>query len=141
MTRMCLYAVAGMILSAQVAKTQTADLDGAWANVDRAARSLTKLEFSSVSGADSVEAWGKCAPTDCPWGKTQVSIVHDFRFWQPDSLRVVVAVFTSDFSTTTVVMSRGRSHDILHARLTVHYKAVRNRADRSDTVVLKRTGR
>ncbi len=44
---------------------------GKWQNVDKNTRGVTALDISIRGTQVMVQAWGKCHPTDCDWGKTR----------------------------------------------------------------------
>lgn len=48
---------------------------GTWTNVDGDTRGLTKVQITKVGSEHKVQAWGACEPTDCDWGKTDLTML------------------------------------------------------------------
>ena len=47
-------------------------LVGEWTNLDSNTGSLTKIIITNDNNELSIQAYGKCHPTDCEWGKVKV---------------------------------------------------------------------
>jgi hypothetical protein len=85
---------------------------GTWVNTDTNTRGITKLVITtSPTPADdphiTVHAWGKCHPSDCDWGAV---VGHAYCPTVSSNMvttaRAIVAVFTTSFSQTTLVIKR-----------------------------------
>lgn len=46
---------------------------GTWVNVDSETRGLTRLQIFQVGSQLKVRGFGKCSPTDCDWGLTDLN--------------------------------------------------------------------
>ena len=65
------YIVVLALLALAFATAASAQVDrfsGYWNNVDPETRGITALEIAVTGTTVSVQAWGKCHPTDCDWG-------------------------------------------------------------------------
>lgn len=66
------YIVVLALLALAFAPAASGQLDrfsGYWKNVDPETSGVTALDIAVSGTAVSVQAWGKCHPTDCDWGK------------------------------------------------------------------------
>lgn len=86
------------------------DISGTWTNTDGNTNGITKL---IITGNNSIQAFGKCSPTDCDWGKTPLTALSATAF---------KAVFTWSFQTTTL------SINLAGGQLSVNSVTVRNGA-------------
>jgi hypothetical protein len=84
----CIY-LASTMVSAQGSDR----LSGEWMNSNPRTRGITSIVVVDGGSGWSVEAWGKCHPTDCVWGKTKLTPIGDsveddsfdrgFAVWEP----------------------------------------------------------
>lgn len=73
--------------------SQDDNLSGEWVSVSPRTRGLTKVIITPERDAYSVEAWGKCHPQDCDWGRTNLTVLGNsvedrsftrgFAVWEP----------------------------------------------------------
>ena len=63
-----LIAVALTCLHAVAAEDPAHPLAGTWVNVDENTDSITRMEVKEEADGWTIQAWGKCVPTDCDWG-------------------------------------------------------------------------
>ncbi|MDD7984990.1 hypothetical protein PQO01_08530 [Lentisphaera marina] len=76
-----------------IAQAQSNNFLGEWKN-SNPTRGITRLIISQDKGAWHVQAWGKCHPRDCDWGKTELKLLGDsitdksakyaFAYWDKD---------------------------------------------------------
>jgi hypothetical protein len=52
-------------------------LPGEWKNIDNATRSLTQLNISRTGRTWTIQAWGRCQPADCDWGRVTLMVLGD----------------------------------------------------------------
>lgn len=48
---------------------------GTWTNIDPETRGLTKIQITRQGGEHQVQVWGSCDPTDCDWGKSDLTML------------------------------------------------------------------
>ncbi len=102
---------AGFLLTILVLCTPAAlfaQLDGftgAWANVDRNTRDITRVTVTAAGNVLDVHVWGRCHPTDCDWGVAEgyayAGAVNESLAAQA---RRVTVVYRPGFSETILVM-------------------------------------
>ena len=92
------------------AASSAADFDGVWENVDAATRGVTKLQID-MSGTTTqgigvtVQAWGRCHPTDCDWGIVKaLAYGPDVSADVVNTAQAVTAIFTTSFNETIMVI-------------------------------------
>lgn len=86
----------GMLCIAFLCSTawgQTDELSGEWVSVSPRTRGITRIVITPEQDGYSVEAWGRCHPRDCEWGRTNLttlgksvedrSFTGGFAVWQP----------------------------------------------------------
>lgn len=59
---------------AQVACADNSYLTGTWLNADSKAKGITRLLFQQTSDSLTVHTYAKCAPIDCAWGGTPLTV-------------------------------------------------------------------
>jgi len=67
-TLVSLIAVSLTCLHAVAAELPAHPLAGTWVNIDANTDSITRLEVKEEADGWTIQAWGKCVPTDCDWG-------------------------------------------------------------------------
>jgi len=50
---------------------------GKWVNTDEKTDSITRLQIKAEGDSWVIQAWGKCHPTDCDWGKAPLHVLGD----------------------------------------------------------------
>jgi len=73
------YIVVLALLALAFAPAASGQLDrfsGYWKNVDPDTSGVTALDIDVSGTAVSVQAWGKCHPTDCDWGKASPAYAY-----------------------------------------------------------------
>jgi hypothetical protein len=70
--------------------------EGQWFNVDRFTGGIAVLDTFQAGTNLMLHAGGACNPTDCQWGPTSLTIIHD-----PSGLTNDVATATFDFGFET----------------------------------------
>lgn len=91
--RRIIFLFAILALPALAASAQVLDLEGEWVSVSPRTRGLTRVIITPERAGYSVEAWGKCHPQDCEWGRTTLTAVgssvedksftRGFAVWEP----------------------------------------------------------
>jgi len=57
--------------------TQMINLSGEWRNIDNSTRSLTRINISGTKGTWTIQAWARCTPGECDWGKVPLKLLGD----------------------------------------------------------------
>jgi hypothetical protein len=77
--RISAYILVFALLALAATPGASAQLDrfsGYWKNVDPNTSGVTALDIAAVGTDVSVQAWGKCHPTDCDWGYASPSYAY-----------------------------------------------------------------
>lgn len=100
---------------------QNVDLEGEWTAVSPNTRGLTRVVVTSDGEGSFVEAWGRCHPQDCEWGRTLLTPVgkgvedrsfkSGFAIWEPGfaSKYVMFSLDRRMLRVETVTVFRDRS--------------------------------
>jgi peroxiredoxin/outer membrane lipoprotein-sorting protein len=92
-TDMLLPCVLFLMTCLQVQSTPTNALVGSWVNQNPSTIVITEIVINkSESGHLQAHVWGKCDPTDCDWGVTEVN----------SSNGLARSIFDAGFATTTI---------------------------------------
>ena len=59
-----------------IAQAQSNDFLGEWKH-SGTEQGLTRLSIKQENGNWIIQAWGKCHPRDCDWGKTELKLLGD----------------------------------------------------------------
>ncbi len=98
--------VASVLLLSICISTCSASLSqfaGEWTNVDSNTGGITKLDISVSGTSATVQAWGKCHPTDCDWGTVSAyAFAPDVSSDMVSQAQALMAVYDSGFSVTTL---------------------------------------
>jgi hypothetical protein len=125
-------------LSASALSAQINTFLGTWKNVDPNAQGLTTLRIEIVGTNLKVRAWGKCSPSDCPWGETEgTPYGSDIHADVPQTARVISAQFSSKISQTLLVVHAAQNGR-LQADVLKRYTDTSGRANMGETAVLVR---
>ena len=100
---------------------QGTELEGEWVSISPRTRGITKIVITSEPDGHIVEAWGKCHPTDCAWGRTGLarlgknvedqSFTSGYAIWEPGfaSKYVLLSLDRRLLRVETVNVFRDRS--------------------------------
>jgi hypothetical protein len=100
---------------------QPTELEGEWVSISPRTRGITRIVISAESDGHIVEAWGKCHPTDCAWGRTQLtrvgksvedrSFTSGYAVWEPGfaSKHVLLLLERRMLRVETVTVFKDRS--------------------------------
>ena len=100
---------------------QATELEGEWVSMSPRTRGITKIVITSESDGHVVEAWGRCHPTDCAWGRTALtrvgksvednSFTSGYAIWEPGfaSKYVLLSIDRRMLRVETVNVFRDRS--------------------------------
>lgn len=86
-----------------------ADFIGTWVNTNSNTSGVTRLVITSAGGNKlNIEAFGKCHPTDCKWGKTSL-ITYSNNVQNPNT-RYGTASYNPGFDQTLLTLDlKGRN--------------------------------
>ncbi len=114
-------ALAILVLTSFAGRGQSTELEGEWVSISPRTRGITKIVITAEPDGHIVEAWGKCHPTDCAWGRTELtrigkSVEDDtfasgFAVWEPAfaSKHVLLSLERRLLRVETVTVFRDRS--------------------------------
>jgi hypothetical protein len=78
---------------------------GHWKNSDQNTRGITVLDIGKSGANITVQAWGKCSPSDCDWGRTTgYAYTPDIKSNPATMTEALSALFKTDFSETTLII-------------------------------------
>jgi hypothetical protein len=66
-TGILFFVILSLLISSMVFANLT-DLTGTWINADSNTNGITKVSIQNSGSNITVQAWGKCSPSDCDWG-------------------------------------------------------------------------
>ena len=66
-----------LLFASVAAFGQGTPLEGEWVSMSPRTRGLTKVVIAAEARGYSVEAWGRCHPTDCAWGRRLLTPVGE----------------------------------------------------------------
>jgi hypothetical protein len=110
-----------LTMAAVVTFGQATSLEGEWVAVSASTRGITRIVIAPERDGYTVEAWGKCHPNDCEWGKVILTAVGDsvednsftrgFAVWEPGfaSKYLVFSLDRRMLRVQTVTIFRDRS--------------------------------
>jgi hypothetical protein len=124
MRKMILGLTVFSILVLAMAFTASAHIDqfpGRWTNVDPNTRGVTTLDIQVRGTNVTVQAWGKCHPTDCDWGRVKAyayapSVESDL----VNTAQALSAIFKTGFSETLMII-RPAGRDRLEAEVLTRF--------------------
>jgi hypothetical protein len=120
MKRSALLIVTFLVLST-ASYAQGTELEGEWVSMSPRTRGITRILVTSEADGHFVEAWGKCHPTDCAWGRTVLtrvgksvedqSFTSGYAIWEPvfASKYVLLSLDRRMLRVETVNVFRDRS--------------------------------
>ena len=94
-------------------------LEGMWVNPHQDTRGLTKLEITKNGDKWQMQAWGRCHPEDCEWGKVDLHLLaasagskdqtHAFAKWEPGfkTQYVVIQIEKEQLLVQTISVFKG----------------------------------
>lgn len=98
-------------------------LVGAWKNIDSKTNGITRITIEA-NGKIAMQAWGKCSPTDCDWGKTTVIEVPAFLSYE------YCAIYDSKVAKRFVYIDLDCSDKLMTVKVVSDYKD--NRPTKTD---------
>lgn len=97
-----------VIICTLIAVTASASLNrfaGDWKNIDPNTRGVTTLNISAVGSAVTVQAWAKCHPQDCDWGRVNGhAYAPDVSSNLAEAAETISALFRTSFSETLMII-------------------------------------
>ncbi|MDI1242962.1 MAG: hypothetical protein PSX80_13690, partial [bacterium] len=120
MKRSALLLIAILVVSL-ASYGQATELEGEWVSMSEQTRGITRIVITLETDGHAVEAWGKCHPTDCAWGRTPLtrvgksvedrSFTSGYAIWEPGfaSKYVLLSLDRRMLRVETVNVFRDRS--------------------------------
>jgi hypothetical protein len=94
---------------------------GRWTNSDSNTRGITALDIQANGSNVTVQAWGKCSPTDCDWGRVAAyAYAPDVQSNLATSAQALSAVFDTNFSQTLIIIHSANGNR-LEAEVLTHF--------------------
>jgi hypothetical protein len=119
-------------------EAQLSAFSGTWQNIDPTSRALAMLRIDVAGMGTKIHAWGKCVPSDCPWGVADgTAYGPSIRSSVAEAARVISTVFVSGFAEELLVihpLDKGR----LGVELLTRYTDHSGRADVNDVATFER---
>jgi len=81
---------------------------GLWLNNDAKTRGITKLQISENNEGFIAQAWGRCHPKDCDWGKVDIEMFT--RSVNDKISRWGLATWRKQYAPTTLIIRRDGDH-------------------------------
>jgi hypothetical protein len=82
---------------------------GGWRNSDPDTRGITRLDIRVTGSKVTVQAWGKCHPEDCDWGRVSATAYGpNVSANLQTSAQSVLATFQTRFSQTLLILDAAR---------------------------------
>ena len=78
--------------------------DGEWVNVNNQTHGVTRLVINEEVANSKIEAWGRCHPNDCYWGKVDLKLVG--RSVTDHSFEYALAVWEHSHATQYMILTR-----------------------------------
>ena len=85
---------------------QGTELEGEWVAMSPRTRGITKIVITAESDRHIVEAWGRCHPTDCAWGRTELTRIG--KSVEDQTFRSGYAIWEPGFASKYVMISLDR---------------------------------
>ena len=112
-----------VFLAGNSSNAETISLLGRWINTDQATSGITQLEITQTSQDIYIQAWGKCHPNDCDWGKVRAkNYGKDIQAKTPDNATALLANFRDQGGGTTIALILG-SGDLIYANTYRDFRA------------------
>jgi hypothetical protein len=87
--------------------------EGTWINSNRHTRGITALDIDVSRHGITVQAWGKCHPRDCDWGKVEAeAYAPDASSNIRESAQLISAVFRSGPGKRLLLIRRGDRNEL-----------------------------
>jgi len=97
-----------LMAMASLAHAQFSKFSGLWENADPKTQGVTNLEIRVEGDVVTVQAWGKCYPKDCDWGRVNAfAYAPSISSNLTDSARALSAVFVTNFSQNLMIIHAG----------------------------------
>jgi len=110
------------------------DFRGTWRNVDPETRGISSLVVRREGDDLTVQAWGKCHPTDCDWGVVPFRLIGDST--RDITFDYAFAKWEFDFAATYLTMKM-RGDQLVAETITV-FSDNSNRSHYRNILLLKR---
>ena len=86
---------------------------GTWTNSDPDTRGITALDIDVSDTRVTVQAWGRCHPRDCDWGRVEGEVyAPDVSSNLRESAQLISAVFRSGRGKRLLLIRRGGRNEL-----------------------------
>jgi len=137
--RLVLVMVFLTVVMTATAFASLSQFSGNWKNIDPNTGGITTLNII-VSGKNvQLEAWGKCHPTDCYWGKVVAyAYAPNVSSDLVTTANTLSAIFNTNFSQTIMIIYPQMVNRI-EAKVLTHFTDNSNRTDYTNVYTFTRT--
>lgn len=108
---------------------------GKWVNVDPETRDISSIVVKKENDSWTIQAWGKCHPTDCEWGAVPLNMIGDST--TDKTFDCAFAEWKFDFSMKYLTM-RIQGDKLVVEKITV-FKDNSNRSNYRSLDLMKRS--
>lgn len=138
-TTLTLVFTVTLFAMASAAFASMAQFSGKWKNTDPNTRGVTTLRIGVSGSRVSIQAWGKCHPKDCDWGKVNATAyAPNASSNLAQSAQALSAVFKTNFSRTLLVI-HAVSGNRLQVETLTHFTDNSGRTDYRNVYTFTRT--
>ena len=141
MRKVCLVLL-GSILTLALASSAFAALNqfrGHWINIDPNTSGVTTLSIDVRGNSVTIQAWGKCHPQDCDWGRVQAyAYAPSASSNLQATAQALSAIFRTSFGQTFMVVHPQRQTNRLRAEVMTHFTDNSGRTDYSAVYIFKK---
>ncbi len=113
LTSLLLVVIALLMVPASPAVASTSQFAGVWINSDPNTSGITRIIISVAGDQVTVQAFGKCTPTDCDFGpSTAYAYANSVSANLATAAQAITAQFTLSFKVTTLTINLGRNNTL-----------------------------
>ena len=111
---------------------------GRWVNVDTNTRGITTIDIDVSGDHATLQAWGKCHPTDCDWGRVAARVyASGVSADKAESAKALIAKFSNGPGEEMLVVER-KAGNRLEVRSFRHFTDGSGRTDYTETYTFRR---
>jgi hypothetical protein len=126
------------LLSYSISFAALSQMTGNWQNTDPNTRGITTLVIDGNARNLTMQAWGKCHPNDCDWGKVEAyPYAPDVSSPLEMTAKAASAIFTTSFSQTLVIV-KPAGNNMIRAEVFTRFTGYSNRNNYTASYTFKR---
>ena len=114
------------------------EFNGVWKNVDDNTRGLTKLDIQVANESVSIDAWGRCHPEDCHWGRVPATpYARDVSSQTKATAVAITVTYKTSFEESTLVI-RPAGSERLEVEMVTRFTDNSGRSSYANTYIFQR---